>query len=210
MSRPSPEYFTGVVEEIGDGLRDRALIERQRREPGVGLERHAESLGPDPLGEVLAGLADDARQVVGLESEGLPVRFDTGEVQHVLDELHQPPALVLDPRAVLLDLALVLDSAEAEQLANTRIEESGVRSSCETLESSSVSRRESRTSCAAVRSAIAIPPTRTAVRMTESVTFNAKIQRAQASVVEADRPTPPEPGSNAVTSASLASAKESR
>jgi hypothetical protein len=65
----------------------------------------------------------------------------------------------------------------------TRIEESGVRSSCETFETKSVFICDSRISRETVRSARAMPPIRTAVIRIDSQRLKLKFQRAHCSGV---------------------------
>src|ERR1700710_2466897 len=77
----------------------------------------AKAVLPQPYLEGLEGGGDHLADVAALETEGLAPRLDAGEVEDVVDELGQAPALGLDVVAVLARLLGSAEAAEAEELA---------------------------------------------------------------------------------------------
>ena len=139
MSVAAFEYFTALSSRLLSDWAMRAAVERDAAERLLRtVEDDAEAALAQADVERLERLRDHLLDVGALEAVALAPRLDAREVEDVVDELGEPPALGLDVVAVLPRLLRASTRPRRRYSPKTRIEASGVRSSCETFETKSL------------------------------------------------------------------------
>jgi hypothetical protein len=108
----------GVVDQIAEGVPDRGLVDPNRRQRVARRQQlHDEAFALQARAKGLQNVTHDIRHVVLFQLVERATRFDSREIEDVVDQLREAPPLRLDVLAVLADLGRVVHATEAHQFA---------------------------------------------------------------------------------------------